>query len=141
MKSLRKDKVSAVFRVIRPKLCGKCVFPQNVYTRKLGEITAFLCSVFYHKKDSSFMFIINIHHIFTKSSILDVWLDPKYTSVIFITELYLGPFQIYMMGRFAKIANCQKPFSIFTKCTILDVWQEPKYTSVICSTVVYLEYI
>ena len=24
-----------------PKLCGNCAFPQNFYTRKLGEITAF----------------------------------------------------------------------------------------------------
>ena len=26
---------------IRPKLCGNCAFPQNFYTRKLGEITVF----------------------------------------------------------------------------------------------------
>ena len=25
----------------RPKLCGNCAFPQNVHTRKLGEITVF----------------------------------------------------------------------------------------------------
>ena len=29
----------------RPKLCGNCAFPQNFHIRKLGEITAFLCSV------------------------------------------------------------------------------------------------
>ena len=27
--------------MIRPKLCGNCAFSQNVYTRKLGEITVF----------------------------------------------------------------------------------------------------
>ena len=26
---------------IRPKLCGNCSFPQNLHTRKLGEITVF----------------------------------------------------------------------------------------------------
>ena len=26
----------------RPKLCGKCAFPQNFHTRKSGEITVFL---------------------------------------------------------------------------------------------------
>ena len=29
----------------RPKLCGNCAFPQNYHTAKLGEITAFFCSV------------------------------------------------------------------------------------------------
>lgn len=32
------DIVSAEFRVIYPKLCRKCTFPQNLPTRKLGEI-------------------------------------------------------------------------------------------------------
>ena len=26
---------------LRPKLCGKCIFPKNFHTRKLGEITVF----------------------------------------------------------------------------------------------------
>ena len=25
--------------MIRPKLCGNCVFPKNFHTKKLGEIT------------------------------------------------------------------------------------------------------
>ena len=25
-----------------PELCGNCAFPQNFYTRKLGEITVFI---------------------------------------------------------------------------------------------------
>ena len=34
--------VSTQFRVIRPKLCKNCDFPQkNFHTRKLGEITVF----------------------------------------------------------------------------------------------------
>ena len=32
--------VSAQFRVIRPTLCGNCVFLQNFHTRKSGEMTA-----------------------------------------------------------------------------------------------------
>ena len=38
---LWKDIVSAEFRAIRPKLCGNCAFPQNFYTRKLGEVSEF----------------------------------------------------------------------------------------------------
>ena len=30
-----------VWKFFRPKLCGNCAFPQNFYTRKLGEITVF----------------------------------------------------------------------------------------------------
>ena len=29
-------------KVIRPKLCGNCVFPQNFHARKLGDIMVFL---------------------------------------------------------------------------------------------------
>ena len=36
---LRKDTVSVKFWANLPKLCGNCVFPQNFYTRELGEIT------------------------------------------------------------------------------------------------------
>ena len=36
-----KGTVSAEFRANRLKLCGNCAFPQNVHTRKLGEITVF----------------------------------------------------------------------------------------------------
>ena len=41
MEILRKGKVSAEFRAIRPKLSGKCAFPQNFYAKKLSEITVF----------------------------------------------------------------------------------------------------
>ena len=41
MEILWKGTVSAQFRAIRPKLCGNCAFPQNLHTRKLGEITVF----------------------------------------------------------------------------------------------------
>ena len=37
-----KGAVSAWFRVIRPKLCGSCAFPQIFHHRKLGEITQLL---------------------------------------------------------------------------------------------------
>ena len=39
METLRKGPVSAYFRAICQKPCGNCVFPQNVHTRKLGEVT------------------------------------------------------------------------------------------------------
>ena len=38
---LWKGIVSAEFRANRPKLYGNCVFPQNLYNRKLGKITVF----------------------------------------------------------------------------------------------------
>ena len=38
---LWKDRVSAEFRVIHPKLYGSFAFPQNFHTRKLDEITVF----------------------------------------------------------------------------------------------------
>ena len=41
MEILRKATVSAYFRAIRSKLCGNCAFPQNLHTKKLGEITVF----------------------------------------------------------------------------------------------------
>ena len=46
---LWKCTVSAVFRVIRPKLCGNCPFLQSCYTRKLGEITDFIhcCAIYF----------------------------------------------------------------------------------------------
>ena len=42
---LWKGTVSAWFRAIHLKLCGRYAFPQNFYTRKLDEITVF-CAVF-----------------------------------------------------------------------------------------------
>ena len=36
-----KSTISVEFRAIRPKLRGKCTFPQNFNTRKLGGILAF----------------------------------------------------------------------------------------------------
>ena len=36
-----KRTVSVEFRVIHPKLCGNCAYPQIFHTRKLGEITVF----------------------------------------------------------------------------------------------------
>ena len=33
--------VSAKFQTIHPKFCGSCNFPQNLHTRRLGEITVF----------------------------------------------------------------------------------------------------
>ena len=43
------------FRIVwgeSPELCGNCVFPQNFYTRKLGEITVFYAvRVFFKKSD------------------------------------------------------------------------------------------
>ena len=41
VKILRKSAVSAQFRVIRLKLCGNCAFPENLHTRKSGEIMLF----------------------------------------------------------------------------------------------------
>ena len=33
------------YTVNRPKLCRNCAFPQNLHTRKLGEVTAFFALV------------------------------------------------------------------------------------------------
>ena len=44
---LRKGTISAQFRVIRPKLCGNCAFPQNCHTRELGEITVFFAVIIF----------------------------------------------------------------------------------------------
>ena len=41
MATLWKDAVSAYFRANRTKLCVNCAFPQNSYTKKLGEIVVF----------------------------------------------------------------------------------------------------
>ena len=38
---LWKSTVSLEFRANRPKLYGNCVFPQNVHTKKLDEVTVF----------------------------------------------------------------------------------------------------
>ena len=38
----KKGTISAEFWANRPKLCGKCAFPQKFHTRKFGEITIFL---------------------------------------------------------------------------------------------------
>ena len=35
------DKKCVTMRKTMEKLCGDCVFPQNLHTKKLGEITAF----------------------------------------------------------------------------------------------------
>ena len=48
MEFLWKGTVSAEFPSIRPKLSRNCTFPQNVHTRKLGEISIFLHSVMMH---------------------------------------------------------------------------------------------
>ena len=45
MEILWKGTVSSQFRAIRSKLCGKCAFPQNSHTRKLGEITIFFAVI------------------------------------------------------------------------------------------------
>ena len=38
---LSKGTFFAQFWANSPKLCGKCAFPQNFHTRKVGEITLF----------------------------------------------------------------------------------------------------
>ena len=45
MEILWKGTVSAGFRAIRPKLYGHCAFPQNVHTRKVGEIITFCAAI------------------------------------------------------------------------------------------------
>ena len=45
MEILWKGTASVEFRAIRLKLGGNCAIPQNLYTRKLGEITVFYGSV------------------------------------------------------------------------------------------------
>ena len=45
-------------RSFRPKLCRNCTVPQNFYTRKLGEISAFY-TVYYSHIKKHFAHIIN----------------------------------------------------------------------------------
>ena len=46
VENLWKGTVCAQFWANRPKLCGNCVFSQNFYTGKLGEITVFYVVIF-----------------------------------------------------------------------------------------------
>ena len=45
-----KSTVSTEFRAICWKLCRNCAFPQNLHTRKLGEISVFYSLLFYSAK-------------------------------------------------------------------------------------------
>ena len=47
---LWKRTLSTEFQVIRPKPCGNCLFSQNLYNRRLGDITVYYAVVYENHK-------------------------------------------------------------------------------------------